>query len=204
MHSFADCIANGFVPRRAGTGRACAVRHSWMGSGTFTLKNITSINLRVARTGLCACDAVLRPLLCAPGVGLLIAGAPGSGKTTLLRAVLAELSAAGRKTAVVDERFEIAPVEQSGFCTRLPQHCDVLSGYPKHIGMQHALRALAPDVIVCDEVGAMEDIAATRRRQTPGVGLVVTIHAPDAETAAPQAASTWLCCRRALSVMWRF
>lgn len=104
-------------------------------------------------------------------VGLLIAGAPGSGKTTLLRAVLAELSAAGRKTAVVDERFEIAPVEQSGFCTRLPQHCDVLSGYPKHIGMQHALRALAPDVIVCDEVGAMEDIAAITQAANAGVGL---------------------------------
>ena len=97
-------------------------------------------------------------------------------------AVLAELSAAGRKTAVVDERFEIAPVEQSGFCTRLPQHCDVLSGYPKHIGMQHALRALAPDVIVCDEVGAMEDIAAITQAANAGVGLVVTIHAPDAET----------------------
>ena len=68
------------------------------------------------------------------------------------------------------------------FCTRLPQHCDVLSGYPKHIGMQHALRALAPDVIVCDEVGAMEDIAAITQAANAGVGLVVTIHAPDAET----------------------
>ena len=175
-------LSDGFVPLPGGHRAGVCGTAFVDGSGTFTLKNITSINLRVARTGLCACDAVLRPLLCAPGVGLLIAGAPGSGKTTLLRAVLAELSAAGRKTAVVDERFEIAPVEQSGFCTRLPQHCDVLSGYPKHIGMQHALRALAPDVIVCDEVGAMEDIAAITQAANAGVGLVVTIHAPDAET----------------------
>ena len=55
------------------------------------------------------------------------------------------------------------------------RHCDVLSGYPKHIGMQHALRALAPDVIVCDEVGAMEDIAAITQAANAGVGLVVTI-----------------------------
>ena len=109
VHSFADCIANGFVPLPGGHRAGVCGTAFVDGSGTFTLKNITSINLRVARTGLCACDAVLRPLLCAPGVGLLIAGAPGSGKTTLLRAVLAELSAAGRKTAVVDERFEIAP-----------------------------------------------------------------------------------------------
>ncbi len=167
---------------RAGTGRACAVRHSWMAAEPLRSKiSHPSICAWLARACVPA-TAVLRPLLCAPGVGLLIAGAPGSGKTTLLRAVLAELSAAGRKTAVVDERFEIAPVEQSGFCTRLPQHCDVLSGYPKHIGMQHALRALAPDVIVCDEVGAMEDIAAITQAANAGVGLVVTIHAPDAET----------------------
>ena len=90
VHSFADCIANGFVPLPGGH-RADVCGTAFVdGSGTFTLKNITSINLRVARTGLCACDAVLRPLLCAPGVGLLIAGAPGSGKTTLLRAVLAK------------------------------------------------------------------------------------------------------------------
>lgn len=182
VHSFADCIANGFVPLPGGHRAGICGTAFVDGNGAFALKNITSINLRVARTSLCACDAGLRPLLRAPGVGLLIAGAPGSGKTTLLRAVLAELSAAGRKTAVVDERFEIAPVEQSGFCTKLPLHCDVLSGYPKHIGMQHALRALAPDVIVCDEVGAMEDIAAITQAANAGVGLVVTIHAPDADT----------------------
>ena len=90
VHSFADCIANGFVPLPGGHRAGVCGTAFVDGSGTFTLKNITSINLRVARTGLCACDAVLRPLLCAPGVGLLIAGAPGSGKTTLLRAVLAE------------------------------------------------------------------------------------------------------------------
>lgn len=151
-------------------------------NGTITaLREPSSLNLRIARQPDGIADR-LRDALWARPQSVLLCGAPGSGKTTLLRAVLAELSAAGRKTAVVDERFEIAPVEQSGFCTRLPQHCDVLSGYPKHIGMQHALRALAPDVIVCDEVGAMEDIAAITQAANAGVGLVVTIHAPDAET----------------------
>lgn len=72
VHSFADCIANGFVPLPGGHRAGVCGTAFVDGSGTFTLKNITSINLRVARTGLCACDAVLRPLLCAPGVGLLI------------------------------------------------------------------------------------------------------------------------------------
>ena len=75
---------------RAGTGRACAVRHSWMAAEPLRSKYPhPSICAWLAR-GRCACDAVLRPLLCAPGVGLLIARAPGDSETTLLHcAVLA-------------------------------------------------------------------------------------------------------------------
>ena len=179
VHSFSESIANGFVPMPGGH-RAGVCGTAYTDSdGMFTLKNITSINLRVARTTLCACDARLIPLLRAARVGLIVAGEPGSGKTTLLRAILAQLSHLGRKAAVVDERCEIAPVGPAGFCSPPPVHCDVLSGYPKHTGMQHALRALAPDVLMCDEVGAVEEIDAIAQAANAGVGLVVTMHAPD-------------------------
>lgn len=178
VHSFSESIANGFVPMPGGH-RAGVCGTAYTDSdGVFTVKNITSLNVRIARTALCACDARLKPLLCAARVGLVIAGEPGSGKTTLLRAVVAQLSRLGRKTAVVDERCEIAPVGPSGFCSTPPVHCDVLSGYPKQTGMQHALRALAPEVLVCDEVGAVEEIDAIAQAANAGVGLVVTMHAP--------------------------
>ncbi len=188
VHSFSESLANGFVPMPGGH-RAGVCGTAYTDSdGVFALKNITSINLRIARTALCACDARLTPLLRAARVGLILAGEPGSGKTTLLRAVVAQLSRLGRKTAVVDERCEIAPVEPSGFCSVPPVHCDVLSGYPKHIGMQHALRALAPEVLVCDEVGAVEEIAAIAQAANAGVGLIITMHAPglDALRRRPQ------------------
>lgn len=179
VHSFSESIANGFVTMPGGH-RAGVCGTAYTDSdGRFALKNITSINLRIARTALCACDVRLTPLLRAARVGLIIAGEPGSGKTTLLRAILAQLSHLGRKTAVVDERCEIAPVEATGFCSPPPVHCDVLSGYPKHTGMQHALRALAPEVLVCDEVGALEEIDAIAQAANAGVGLVVTMHAPE-------------------------
>lgn len=179
VHSFFESIASGFVPMPGGH-RAGVCGTAYIDSdGVFTLKNITSVNVRVARTSICACDARLVPLLRAARVGLIVAGEPGSGKTTLLRAIMAQLSHLGRKTAVVDERCEIAPVGPAGFCSPPPVHCDVLSGYPKHIGMQHALRALAPEVLICDEVGAVEEIGAIAQAANAGVGLVVTMHAPD-------------------------
>ncbi len=179
VHSFSDSIANGFVPMPGGHRAGVCGTAYRDGDGGLALKEITSVNIRIARTSVCACDARLLPLLRAPRVGLVIAGEPGSGKTTLLRAVLERLSDSGRKTAVVDERLELVPTGPRGFCGPPPQHCDVLSGYPKHIGMQHALRALAPEVLVCDEVGGVEEIDAIAQAVNAGVGLVLTIHAPD-------------------------
>ena len=182
VHSFEASISNGFVPLPGGHRAGICGTALTDKNGAFTVKNITSINIRIARASFCRCDARIAALLDKTPVGLLLAGEPGSGKTTVLRGVAAALSEKGRRTAIVDERFEIAPVEQAGFSSAVPQHCDVLSGYPKHVGMQHALRCLAPDVILCDEVGSVDDVAAIRQAANAGVGMVATIHAADAET----------------------
>lgn len=182
VHSFAPFISNGFIPLPGGH-RAGICGTAYRDSdGQFTLKNITSIDLRIARIRVFAPDERLTALLHADPVGLIFAGAPGSGKTSLLRTAAAELSRTGKNVAVVDERCEIAPVEHNGFCGEMPLHCDVLSGYPKHIGMQHALRTLAPDALICDEVGALAEIDAIAQAANAGVGLIVTIHAQNKET----------------------
>lgn len=182
IHSFEQAIANGFIPLRGG--HRVGICGTAIYGQLFSVKNITGLNIRVARTKLVNCPSILKRILCEPFVGLLIAGAPSSGKTTLLRAVIQELSAQNKKTAVVDERFELVPIETKGFSSVPPLHCDVLSGYPKHIGMQHALRGLGPDVLVCDEVGAMEDVQAIESAANAGVGMVASIHAQTKEMLA--------------------
>lgn len=59
----------------------------------------------------------------------------------------------------------------------MPLYCDVLSGYPKHIGMQHALRALSPQVLICDEIGGMQDAQAIADAVNAGVQVIASIHA---------------------------
>ena len=182
IHSFAGPISDGFIPLPGGHRAGICGTAYTDSDGVFTIKNITSIHLRIARVKALVPDPRLAPLLRAESVGLILAGAPGSGKTTLLRMAAEELSRAGRHVAVVDERCEIAPAGQSGFYEKMPLHCDVLSAYPKAVGMQHALRALSPDVLLCDEVGALAEIDSIAQAANAGVGLVVTIHARDKET----------------------
>lgn len=87
------------------------------------------------------------------------------------------LGNAGKLVAIVDERMELCPTCAGGFVTPPALGCDVLSGYPKAAGMQQALRTLAPETIICDEVGGMEDARAVLAAANAGVRIVASLHA---------------------------
>ncbi len=177
VHSYEHEIAEGFFTISGGhrVGVAgTAVRDAQ--GGILQIKCPTSLCIRVARTPNALLPQQLSELLQEPALGLLIAGAPASGKTTVLRACSLALSEFGRRTAVVDERRELWPAGERGFTDPPPDNCDVLSGYPKHLGILQALRSLSPQVILCDEVGGSGDAQAVAAGANAGVGLVVTIH----------------------------
>ncbi len=177
VHSHHPHIIQGFVPLRGGHRVGIGATAVYTNDEIDTLKNITSLNMRIARTNITVCDSELLDILAKGSFGIILAGEPGSGKTTMLRSLMHALSKLGKNVSVIDERFEIAPVSSIGFSSNIPLRCDVLSGYPKHLGMIHALRSLAPDVILCDELGRVEDANAVSKAANSGVSLVVTMHA---------------------------
>lgn len=176
VHSHARALENGYLSLPGGHRVGISGSAFYLENGRLSVQNITSANLRIARPRLRPATAALCNILTSMENGTILAGEPGSGKTTLLRTAIYVLSEKGAQTAVVDERGELMPVGSEGFTFVPPLRCDVLSGYPKHIGMQHALRGLAPNVIVCDEVGSLDDITAIEQAANAGVKLLVSIH----------------------------
>lgn len=176
VHSHSRALENGYLSLPGGHRVGISGSAFYLENGHLSVQNVTSINLRVARMGIRSSSEILRHTLQSMENGVILAGEPGSGKTTLLRTAIHVLSEEGAQVAVVDERGELVPVGSEGFVFPPPFHCDVLSGYPKHIGMQHALRGLGPDVLVCDEVGSLDDIAAIKQAANAGVKLLVSIH----------------------------
>lgn len=53
---------------------------------------------------------------------------------------------------------------------------DVINGISKSIGINMAIRAMAPEIIVCDEIGSKEDILAIKKATCTGVKGIFTAH----------------------------
>lgn len=181
IHSHQNEIKNGFITLRGGHRvgiSGTAVYHE----GTLIgMRDISSINIRIAREITGSADELFRALKNNISSGLLIAGAPASGKTTLLRDIARQLSSGIcgniKKVAVIDERGELAGtymgVSQNdlGFCS------DVLNGYLKADGILQAIRSLSPEFIICDELGGNEEVRAVEQGLNAGVSIISSIHA---------------------------
>lgn len=171
LHSAQTQLAAGYLPLSGGhrLGVCGKAVHNPDGS-VRTVTDVTALNLRIAHTPPDAAGTICRTLfrdgLCSP----ILAGPPLSGKTTMLRALADSLSA-GRcgtfyRVSVLDTRREFSP---------LP-YCDVLRDWDKADGIECALRVLSPQMIVCDEVADVREIAALERGFAAGCACAVSVH----------------------------
>ena len=187
IHAYEEEIRNGFITVRGGHRIGMSGKAILENGRVRTLRHIRSFNIRVARDCPGSAD-VLLPFIVRDGSPLstLIAGPPGCGKTTVLRE-LARLFSSGipgiyvrpHNVGIVDERSEIA-----GCYAGVPQNdvgprTDVLDACPKAEGMMMLIRAMAPGVLVTDEIGTPEDALAVTEAVNAGVTVLASAHAAD-------------------------
>lgn len=181
VHTYEKDIANGFITLYGGHRAGLCGTAVYGKDGLQTVKNISSINIRIARQHFGAAKDLL-PLFDnnRRSKGLLIVGKVLSGKTTVLRDLCRSIGGMFR-ISLIDERHEIAAVYDGKPCLDVGLMTDVFSGYQKSDGMIRAVRCMSPDYVVTDELGA--DYDSIRQLVNSGTGLIMTTHADSIEQA---------------------
>ncbi len=184
IYAIQSDINNGFVIIRGGHRVGICGEVVYVDGKIKNVKNISSLNIRVARQVYGCADVVLSEIVKRGKVlNTLIVSPPGCGKTTLIRDIIRQISNGvdvlnlkGKNVSLIDERGEIASVYNGVPCLDVGIRTDVMSNVNKSEGMKMMIRSMAPDVIATDEIGKKEDIVAIKEAVLSGVNVLFTMH----------------------------
>ncbi|MGB4439314.1 MAG: stage III sporulation protein AA [Sedimentibacter sp.] len=185
IHAFEKEIRSGYITveggHRVGLGGDCI----YEGDIFKGFKNITSLNIRIARE-FPGCTANYLKYFMNSNKNIyntLIIGPPLSGKTTFIRDISVNLSDGmkfpyfeGCDITLIDERGEISSVFNGVPQMYVGRRTDVLSYCMKKDGFIMSIRALSPKVIISDELGSKDDFEIIQYALKSGVNIIATAH----------------------------
>lgn len=178
FHTNMDSMIKGYITVNNGSRVGIAGKAVYKDKQISAIKNISSLCIRISHEYRNCSRNILNDLYSENTVSIIVAGEPRSGKTTLLRDMGRLLSSGfmGKYLCVafVDERGELT-TENCGINT------DNIIGFDKAKGIEIATRTLAPQLIICDEIGNKEELEAIRYGFSTGVNFAVSVHMKNIE-----------------------
>ncbi len=175
LYAFSDTINKGYISLPNGVRVGIAGRASTEGGKVIGVYDISSLCIRIPHrilnVGREICSLLSRLEY---RKGVLIYSPPGVGKTTLLRGVCKQLSSGDfpKRVVVIDSRGELSfDMSERDMCI------DVLSGYPRGVGIEIATRVLSPQIIICDEIGDVDEAVELVGASNSGIPFLASAHA---------------------------
>ena len=172
LYAYRDTITEGYLALEGGVRVGVCGHARYEGDRLVGISDISSLVFRIPTATSELIDQLIEAFN-ESRRGMLIYSKVGGGKTTALRSLVSAISVGkgAMRVAVVDERCEFSPEE----CARCG--VDLLRGYKRALGVEIALRSMAPEVVVIDEIGARREAEAMIDSMNSGVRILASAHA---------------------------
>ena len=169
VYAVEEQIKRGFITAEHGERIGLAGEYVYQGGKPLTIKNVTSLCVRVPHEIIGCADCVYESCFSSGLLNVLLLSPPGLGKTTILRDLARRISNETRKNVLIcDERGEISGDEMG-------DTCDMLKFVDKDTAFEAGIRAMRPDVILTDEL-LLRDVSAVKKAICGGVYVIATAH----------------------------
>lgn len=185
LHSYSKELASGYITTEGGNRVGLcgtAVIPAQNRKSVDTVKNVSSLNIRISHEVKGYADKLYSQCFSDGLSGVLIIGSPSSGKTTILRDI-SRLCGNIFKVSLIDELNEISYSYRGMPQLDVGINTDIFVAYPRHVGIQTAVRVMSPQIIICDEIGTADDYEALEYAVHSGVRIISATHAPSLESA---------------------
>ncbi|MDE7301242.1 MAG: hypothetical protein K2N47_03645, partial [Clostridia bacterium] len=177
VYAYSDQLKKGFITLDGGIRVGIAGEYVTEGDKILTVKNVTSLNVRIPHDIYGCADGIFKRLFLKEIGSTLIYSPPGYGKTTILRDTVRKLSDECRKNVLLfDERNEIFASNGANGGLYLGERTDVICGSDKLTAFGNAIRSLKPQIIVCDELYGQRDFEAVNYAAECRIAVIASTH----------------------------
>ena len=169
LYAFNDKIKNGYLTTKDGIRIGLAGECVTDNGQVVTLKNFNSLNVRIPHEQFGCSDKLFEYVYESNINNTLIISPPLYGKTTLLKDLIRKLNSLNNiSILVVDERGEFSSIKG--------ENVDLISYSDKVYAFENGIRALAPNVIITDELMGKADWLCVSKATRSGVKVIASCH----------------------------
>lgn len=180
VYTYAEQLKYGFITLDGGIRVGIAAEYVTQSGSVISIRDATSLNIRIPHE-VVGCGNEIFKAISSQGIkSTLIFSPPGFGKTTVLRDLARLVSEKVKlRVLICDERNEISGIFSGGSGFELGSCCDIIRGASKKFVFENAVRTMAPEVIVTDEIYGAEDYSALEFTALCGLKFIATSHLCD-------------------------